>query len=152
MTTLASASRLPPRNASARHLGVIKNTLSQHLRAGDEEAVYRPNPDALVTEADDADAAPNGVYRPPKLTPMAMEEPKKRGRALQDERRQRAAHRSAVNNQFVRDLEAEIGGAPEEVRQAGTGVGDSLAFLKEKQKLEARARVEEDLMARCPLD
>jgi hypothetical protein len=138
---------------------VLKNRILRCADDDEEQAVYCPNPGALVPQVEDEAgpsrgdpaAAAGGVYCPPKLTPMAMEEPAPRGRALQEERRARAQRRIAVNNQFVRDLEAEIEGAPEELRQAGGGAAeDSLAFLKERQKLEARARVEEDLMARCP--
>jgi hypothetical protein len=79
-----------------------------------------------------------------------MDEEEPRGRARKDERKQRATLRQATNNQFIRDLEAEIVGAPEELRETGGGgVNDALAFLKERQKLEARAQIEEALMVRC---
>jgi U3 small nucleolar ribonucleoprotein protein LCP5 len=116
------------------------------VNAEDDAMAFRPNPAALVPALEVQDPE-NAVYRPPKLAPAAMDEPEPRGRVRQDERKQQAALRQAANNQYIRDLEAEIGGAPEELRETGGGgAGDGVAFLKEKQKLEARARIEEDLM------
>ena len=136
-------------------------TSANHADGADETTeIFRPNPDALVPTHEDDDpsatdgAGPSGggVYRPPKLTPMSMDEPEGSGRraAKDAERRGKAARREAASNQFVRDLEAEVMGAPEEVRAeaAGGAAEDSLAMLRERQKLEARARVEEDLMVR----
>jgi hypothetical protein len=75
---------------------------------GDDDALrYRPNPSALVTKAplsggfDQgglADAAgPSGVYRPPKLNPVAMEEDRaasRQERRAEAEARRRAKRRS----------------------------------------------------------
>lgn len=116
----------------------------------DDPLAYKPNPDALVSKLDEAGAS-DGVYRPPKLTPVAMDDPDRDAVAARERRRQKAALRRAQNNTFMRELEAELADAPEEVRDTGGFAGDTFAALKEKQRMEARAREEEELMVRVPL-
>lgn len=68
------------------------------------------------------------------------------------QRMQRAALQKAQHSQFVKDLQAEVTGAPQEDAAAGaasTRGTDSLALLKQQQRLEARAAIEEDMMVRC---
>lgn len=123
--------------------------------AGDAEMVsYRANPDALVSKVDE-DMDGSGAYRPPKLTAVTMEEEGgvRGGReARQAERSERAELRRARQSSFVRDLEAEVMGAPEEETAVGAvgGARDTgnLELLKQQQRLEARAAAEEDLMVR----
>lgn len=50
----------------------------------------------------------------------------------------------------MRALAAELAGAPEEERAAVAGL-DSVAALRTRAKLEARAAVEEDMFIRVPL-
>jgi hypothetical protein len=65
-------------------------------------------------------------------------------RLLKESRRK--ASRSAV----IRELAEEIRGAPKELRNELPGF-DSLAAMKQRQRMEARAAVEEDMMTRVPL-
>jgi len=113
----------------------------------DDPLSFRPNPDALVSKL--GDDAPGGggtaLYRPPRLNPVSMDDPDKESRLAKDRRRQKATLRKAQGNQFVRDLEAELTGAPDELRERGAG-GDTLEGLRERQRQDARASAEEDLM------
>ena len=64
---------------------------------------------------------------------------------------QKAAMRRAQNSQFVKDLQAEIYDAPEEDAAVGAAAArgtDTMALLKQQQRLEARAAIEEDMMVR----
>jgi hypothetical protein len=49
----------------------------------------------------------------------------------------------------MRDLAAEVAGAPEEVRTELPGM-DTAAAIAARQRLEARAAAEEDLILRVP--
>lgn len=121
--------------------------------AGAEEdpMSFRANPGALVSKLDE-DMEGGEAYRPPKLTSVTMEEEELRGgrAARQAERSERAELRRARQSAFVRDLEAEVMGAPEEEAAVGAVGGardaSNLELLKQQQRLEARAAAEEDLM------
>ncbi|KAL3514279.1 hypothetical protein ACH5RR_026996 [Cinchona calisaya] len=102
---------------------------------------YRPNPDMLVSKTD---ATPeDGVYRPPKLAPaMSREE---RNALRKEKETLRQARRSAYVRELINDLE----GRPEEVREdIGT---ESAEVMKYMEKMEERARHEEELFIRAPL-
>jgi hypothetical protein len=77
---------------------------------------------------------------------------KKRSREERSaQRQQRAALQKAQHSQFVKDLRSEILDAPQEDAAVGSAAArgtDSLALLKQQQRLEARAAIEEDMMAR----
>jgi len=144
--------------------GAAEEGQEEEAGAADETA-YGPRPDRLVprggaasTRGGDA-AAPgrtgvlagkgDGVYRPPKLNPVAMEE--EGGKAARDEKRRLAeAARRASRSDEMAALAAEIAGAPEELRASLPGF-DSMGALKTRQKLEARQAEEEDIMTRVPL-
>ncbi|KAF8059680.1 hypothetical protein HT031_005088 [Scenedesmus sp. PABB004] len=121
---------------------------------GDDDALrHRPRPGRLIPKAPlpgDAAAAEAGVgvYRPPRLNPTAMEE----DRALsgKEMRRLREAQRRAQRSSAMRELAAELAGAPDEVRDEQPGF-DSAAAVAARQRLEARAAEEEELMLRVPL-
>lgn len=79
---------------------------------------FRPNPQALVprvpaNEARESNAG--GVYRPPMLNPVAMEEdpdkdPNRRKRRAAEEKVRRSAR-----SQMISDLAREVADAPDEV-------------------------------------
>lgn len=80
---------------------------------------FRPNPSALVSRLEAPKAggeAVAGVYRPPKLNPVAMEDDPDRDN---NKRKRRAAAnqaRKSSRNELMRDLAREVEDAPEEVR------------------------------------
>lgn len=143
----------------------IEKLLAAAQRAGaangtDGEAMgYGPRPEALLLGDDAAEeggaGAPEdgGVYRPPRLNPVSMElEDDRAGRAsAKERRRQEAAARRASRSSLVKELAAELAGAPEE-RDTGVPIGmDTVAALRERQRMAARDAEEEDLMIRVPL-
>lgn len=77
---------------------------------------------------------------------------KKRSREERSaQRMQRAALQKAQHSQFVKDLQAEVMDGPQEDAAVGAAAArgtDTLALLKQQQRLEARAAIEEDMMVR----
>jgi U3 small nucleolar RNA-associated protein 3 len=63
----------------------------------------------------------------------------------------REAARRARRSELVQELAAELTGAPEELRAEAPGLDSSAALLAARQRMEARARAEEELFARVPL-
>ncbi|KAK9829724.1 hypothetical protein WJX72_007528 [[Myrmecia] bisecta] len=117
---------------------------------GDDPLRYGPKPDALVPKTGGAAAADaGGVYRPPKLNPVAMEDPD-RDSGAKERRRAKEASRRAARSSLVQELAQELEGAPEELR-AGPAGGDTAGAIRQRHRLEARAAEEEDLMIRVPL-
>ncbi|WIA21610.1 hypothetical protein OEZ85_000794 [Tetradesmus obliquus] len=121
---------------------------------GDDALRYRPNPGALIAKAPllgDAagmEAAGGGVYRPPKLNPVAMEED--RALSAKERRKLLEAQRRAQRSSVMREMAEELAGAPEEVRAEIAGM-ESAAAVATRQRLEARSAAEEELMLRVPL-
>eukprot|EP00775_Hariotina_reticulata_P005267 gene5267-5502_t len=126
---------------------------------GDDALRFRPNPAALIAKAPligdeealgvaGAAGGAAGVYKPPKLNPVAMEE----DRAISNKelRRIREAQRKAQRSSVLREMAQELAGAPDEVTPDVPGM-DSAAAVATRQRLEARAAAEEDLMLRVPL-
>ncbi|BBN09238.1 U3 small nucleolar ribonucleoprotein protein LCP5 [Marchantia polymorpha subsp. ruderalis] len=110
---------------------------------------FKPNPNLLVSKMDEDMQEGGGVYRPPMIAPAAMEgeEPSKdkKAKARADKESRRKASRSA----FIKELADELDGKPEEMQDMlGT---ESKEMMREKERLEARAKEEEELFARVPL-
>jgi len=141
------------------------------LGISDDMAAAKPRPGALMVDDDDDDldldldldaAAANGgnpesgTYRPPRLNPVSMEldetDDLGPGRLSgKDRRKQLNASRKASRSQYIQEFAAELAGAPEE-RKMGMPIGmDTADALRQRQKLAARADVEEELMIRVPL-
>ena len=133
----------------------------------EDMASAKPRPGALMVDEDDGDveldgAVLNGVnpesgtYRPPRLNPVSMEldetDDLGPGRISgKDRRKQLNASRKASRSQYIQEFAAELAGAPEE-RKMGMPIGmDTADALRQRQKLAARAEVEEELMIRVPL-
>eukprot|EP00798_Chlamydomonas_sp_ICE-L_P004178 gene4178-14278_t len=111
----------------------------------DDDALrYGPKPDQLMSKrgarnAEAEQAGPidrgtglgsgPGVYRPPRIAPV---------------------RRKAKHSGLLRELAEEVAGAPSE-RKTELGGSDSYAAIKQRQRLEIRARSEENMMMRVPL-
>ncbi|DBA96237.1 TPA: hypothetical protein ACH3X3_002431 [Trebouxia sp. C0006] len=114
---------------------------------------FGPKPDQLIPKlAQDTQATEGGVYRPPKLNPVSMDNDPDKDYGKKERRRQEHAARKAGRSDFVQALASELEGAPEELRASSAVAGnETLEALRHRQRLEARAAEEEDLMVRVPL-
>jgi U3 small nucleolar RNA-associated protein 3 len=146
---------------------------------GEDVLAYGPRPDALVAAMGEEDGG-DGLYRAPRsgrgggapgaptdapapdyeaadaaaaaaagdLGTASAAARKAARQAERDAGRERAR---AARSGFVRELAAEIAGAPEELRAADAGGGSTAALLRQRHRLEARAAAEEAMMTRVPL-
>ncbi len=77
---------------------------------------FGPKPDQLIPKlAQDTQATEGGVYRPPKLNPVSMDNDPDKDYGKKERRRQEHAARKAGRSDFVQALASELEGAPEEV-------------------------------------
>lgn len=77
---------------------------------------FGPNPDQLIPKLpQDSEAAEGGVYRPPRLNPVSMDDDPDKDYGKKERRRQQHAARKAGRSEFVQALASELEGAPEEV-------------------------------------
>ena len=102
-----------------RILDVQANGKDQEL--ADDPLRFRPNPDALVPKLGTEDGsgareAGGGVYRPPRLNPVAMEEDPDKDYGKKERRCSENQARRSGRSQMVRELAQEVAGAPEEVK------------------------------------
>ncbi|MEW5298021.1 MAG: hypothetical protein WDW36_001185 [Sanguina aurantia] len=106
-------------------------------------------------------APSDGLYRPPRLNAASMEmdaeaanvaKVGKDGSSLtRDERRRLKDARSrASRSSAVQELEEELAGAPQELKEHQAGF-DSMGAIRSRQQLESRAEAEEELFTRVPL-
>ncbi|KAL2529636.1 Sas10/Utp3/C1D family [Forsythia ovata] len=110
---------------------------------------YRPNPDLLVSKMNTTSEDGDGVYRPPKLVPASMEENKMSRQERNALRKERENLRQAKQSAYVRELMNDLEGKPEEITES---VGpESRELTKYMEKMEERARQEEELFTRAPL-
>ena len=83
---------------------------------------FGPKPDQLIPKlAQDTQATEGGVYRPPKLNPVSMDNDPDKDYGKKERRRQEHAARRAGRSDFVQALASELEGAPEEVSPAVHG-------------------------------
>lgn len=101
----------------------------------DDELRYRPQLNQLVPKAGtvggggDAAGRPgsglatgnDGIYRPPRFNPVAMDDDVDGGLSSRDKRRLKEASRRAKSSDLVQELAQELMGAPEEIRDQSTG-------------------------------
>eukprot|EP00271_Cylindrocystis_brebissonii_P002772 TRINITY_DN13573_c0_g1_i1.p1 TRINITY_DN13573_c0_g1~~TRINITY_DN13573_c0_g1_i1.p1 ORF type:complete len:875 (-),score=338.73 TRINITY_DN13573_c0_g1_i1:369-2879(-) len=124
-------------------------------RGAEQELAHRPHPDMLVSKLDEQpmENGTAGVYRPPMMVPAAMEDESKSRDSRSKQRAEREARKRAVRSSFVREMAAELEGRPEEVAAQETmrGASESREMQRERERLQARARDEEELFARVPL-
>jgi len=112
---------------------------------------FRPNPEALLSKMEEAEAEEGAVYRPPKITPMAFEdqvEKKKR----KEEKRLRDSKVQAARSNMIRELAAELEDRPEEHRTELAELDETGEGRRQKQFLNERAKAEEELFVRVPLN
>lgn len=110
---------------------------------------YRPNPDMLVSKSGQGNQDGEGLYRPPKFAPTAMDEDRISKQERQALRKERETLRQAKQSAYVKELMDDFEGRPEEVREIiGT---ESRELLRYKAKMEERAQREEELFTRAPL-
>ena len=77
---------------------------------------FGPKPDQLIPKLpQDTEAAEGGVYRPPRLNPVSMDNDPDKDYGKRERRQQQHAARKAGRSEFVQALASELEGAPEEV-------------------------------------
>ena len=135
--------------------GEITNQTS--VREEADATKFGPRPEGLMVGAKEsahkADGIQEngGVYKAPRINPIAMDLEEAERKGKQERRRQQFSARRAAHSSFVQELAAEMEGAPEEVR-GNTPLGmDTAAARQERRRLSAREAVEEELMIRVPL-
>ncbi|KAK7822360.1 neuroguidin [Quercus suber] len=90
-----------------------------------------------------------GVYRPPKLVPVVMEEDKISKKERNALRKEKQMLRQSRQSDFMREMMDNMEGRPEEVREI---IGaESVEVSRYKAKMEKRARQEEELFTRAPM-
>ncbi|GAB4821287.1 hypothetical protein N2152v2_008333 [Parachlorella kessleri] len=126
--------------------------------AAEDPLRYGPRPDALVAkvqlpEEGGAAGDAGGVYRPPRLNPVSMEDVdvEEGRRYAREQRQQRQAARKAARSELVQELARELAGAPEEQRLGAVAGMDTAEAIRARHRLQERDEVEEELMVRVPL-
>ena len=79
----------------------------------DDPLQFRPNPDALVSKVDEdaEEGGGEGVYRPPKMLPTAMDDFEEGGKSAKEKRKEKEARRRASRSALIkvrRDAVASI--------------------------------------------
>ncbi|KAK1317849.1 hypothetical protein QJS10_CPA05g01470 [Acorus calamus] len=131
---------------------------STHTSATENEAAapevedplrYRPNPDMLIRKSAHSGEDTGAVYRPPKFAPTTMDDDKMSKMEKVALRKEKHKLRQAGRSEYVKDLINDFEGRPEEVRDI---VGsESREFSMFREKMEERARQEEEMFTRAPL-
>ncbi|KAI3965697.1 hypothetical protein MKX01_010654 [Papaver californicum] len=108
---------------------------------------YRPNPDMIKPKS----INPKGgdKYMAPKFVPTAMEEEKVSKSEKLTERRDEQTLRQANQSTFMRDLLNKMEGKPDEVREVVRA--ESREAIQYREKMNERARQEEEILTRVPL-
>ncbi|KAJ0026222.1 hypothetical protein Pint_08508 [Pistacia integerrima] len=110
---------------------------------------YRPNPDMLVSKIDMEDEDGDSLYKPPKFAPTSMDEDKMSRKERNALRKEKETLRQARQSTYMKELMDNLEGRPEEVRETvGT---ESRELTRYKERMEERARREEELFTRAPL-
>ncbi|CAI5495879.1 unnamed protein product [Closterium sp. Naga37s-1] len=147
-----------------------------------DDLKHRPNPNLLVSKlggsgADGSAGAgfggedggfaagadgggAGGIYKPPKIAPMAMDGEKEGGKkggevgARREEREMREARRRAARSAFVKELAEDVEGRPREMRVEGasTMMVEGKEMEREVERLRERAAAEERMFSRVPLN
>ncbi|KAG5245774.1 leucine zipper factor-related family protein [Salix suchowensis] len=132
---------------SARDQVDVSENKSKASEKLEDKLKYRPNPDLLESKIDML-AENGGVYRPPKIAPMIMEEDKMSKHERNALRRQKETLRKAKHG-FMKELIDDMEDRPAEVKEyAGLDSWESQRYV---EQFEDRARQEEELFTRVPL-
>jgi U3 small nucleolar RNA-associated protein 3 len=70
----------------------------------DDPLQFRPNPDALVSKVDEdaEEGGGEGVYRPPKMLPTAMDDFEEGGKSAKEKRKEKEARRRASRSALIK--------------------------------------------------
>ncbi|KAF6160644.1 hypothetical protein GIB67_019584 [Kingdonia uniflora] len=110
---------------------------------------HRANPDQLVSKTTNGHQNDDGLFHPNKFAPQTIEENKMTKQDKLAQRRQKEELRKAKQNPYVRELMDEIEEKPEEVKESRGS--ESKEVFRFKEKMNKRARDEENLFTRAPL-
>ncbi|CAN6482335.1 unnamed protein product [Victoria cruziana] len=114
----------------------------------DDPLQYKPNPDMIVRKIEEVAQDGKDLYRPPMFAPTSMDEGHNTKQRKAELRKEKEAVRQASHGSFLKEMMNELEGKPEEVRTSGWH--ESRDFMREKAKLEERARIEEENFVRVP--
>ncbi|CAK7347283.1 unnamed protein product [Dovyalis caffra] len=132
--------------AARDEVGVSENE-SKASEKSEDKLKYRPNPDLLESKTDLL-TQNGGMYRPPKIAPMIMEEDKMSKQERNALRRQKETLRQAKQG-FMKELIDDMEDRPAEVKEyAGLHSWESQRYV---EQFEDRAQQEEELFTRVPL-
>lgn len=131
----------PARNDTGSDESDVESAASDQTADSEDEMAYAPNKAAVLRaqpeepSSRDRDSAKDGIYRPPKITPMAM--PTTEGRA---ERRDRRPNKSATLDEFIA---TELSSAPIAEPSIGSTITHGGRHTKsEKERREENERRE----------
>lgn len=107
---------------------------------------YRPNPDMMDTKlAQDGQGNNGGIYRPPKIQPVSMED----RRSKDNSRREEALARKAMDNPYLKEMIDAAADRPEEWKESA---GDeSKEYLNYTRRREQQEKAEQEMFTRAPV-
>ncbi|XP_047059396.1 neuroguidin-A [Lolium rigidum] len=107
---------------------------------------YRPNPDMMDTKlATDGQGNNGGIYRPPKIQPVSMED----RRSKDNSRREEALARKAMDNPYLKEMIDAAADRPEEWKESA---GDeSKEYLNYTRRREQQEKAEQEMFTRAPV-
>ncbi|XP_051227866.1 uncharacterized protein [Lolium perenne] len=114
---------------------------------GEEDLLrYRPNPDMMDTKlAQDGQGNNGGIYRPPKIQPVSMED----RRSKDNSRREEALARKAMDNPYLKEMIDAAADRPEEWKESA---GDeSKEYLNYMRQREMQEKAEQAMFTRAPV-
>ncbi|XP_006645205.1 neuroguidin [Oryza brachyantha] len=119
-----------------------------HPKDDEDLLKYRPNPDMMDTKIDPAGQDNDGLYRPPKIMPVTMDDDEDK-RHKKDSRRDKALLRMATESSYVKEIIDDAADRPEELKE--TAGDESREFTRYIRQRELQEKQEEDLFTRAPL-
>uniref|UniRef100_A0ACD5XCB4 Uncharacterized protein n=1 Tax=Avena sativa TaxID=4498 RepID=A0ACD5XCB4_AVESA len=113
---------------------------------GDQDLLkYRPNPDMMDPKLALDGQGNDGIYRPPKIQPVMMDDK----RSKEDSRREKALARMATNNPYLKEMIDDAADRPEEWKEtAGDESKEFVSYMRQREKQE---KAEEELFTRAPV-
>ncbi|KAM0931415.1 hypothetical protein ACQ4PT_000434 [Festuca glaucescens] len=114
---------------------------------GEEDLLrYRPNPDMMDTKLATDGQGNDGLYRPPKIQPVIMDDKRNKDNSS---RREKALVRAATDNPYLKEMIDAAADRPEEWKE--TAGDESKEYLNYKRKRERQEKAEEELFTRAPV-
>ncbi|CAM0884433.1 unnamed protein product [Alopecurus aequalis] len=113
---------------------------------GDEDLLrYRPNPDMMDTKIAPDGQGNDGIYRPPKIQPVSMDDK----RSKEESRREKALARMATDNPYLKEMIDDAADRPEEWKEtAGDESKEFVSYMRQREKQE---KAEEETFTRAPV-